>query len=1415
MKLTEILSQISSQNIKLWTEGDELKISAPKGTLTKEIRDLLSQNKLELVGLLRQKSSNITATPSLPSVIPAPEERYQPFPLNEIQQAYWIGRNGLFDLGNISTHSYVELDCENLNLERLNQAWRQLIEHHEMLRMVVLADGNQQILEQVPPYEIEVLNLSGESPQTIASELENIRHHMSHQVLPANQWPLFDLRAARLNEQWCRLYIDIDMLILDGFSIYMLFEQWGQLYKEPESELPATEISFRDYVLLELALKDSPQYLRSQQYWFNRLDKLPPAPEMPQAKITSAITNPRFNTHTARLSTTNWQQLKHKARKADLSPSEVLLSAFAYILNYWSKSPKFTINLTIFNRLPLHPQINELLGDFTSSILLEVDHSQAVSFISRAQKLQKLLWVDLEHRYINGVEVQRELHRRGRSQPMGVVFTSILGFEYLVDERLGTRLGLDQFGEEVYRIGTTPQVWLDHVVAEKKGALIFHWYAVESLFPEGLIDQMFEAYCDLLQQLATSDEPWMETYYQLLPTAQLALQAQVNQTTQSWREGLLHGLFVEQVKVQGQEIAVISPQKSLTYEELYQRSHQLGHGLRKLEVKPNELVAVVMEKGWEQVVGVLGILMSGGAYLPIDPALPQERQWYLLEQAEVKQVLTQTHLKQSLSWPEGINCWSVDSEELAAENPTPLEPLQTPEDLAYVIYTSGSTGLPKGVMIDHRGAVNTILDINQRFEVRASDRVLALANLNFDLSVYDIFGVLGAGGTIVVPPPEAAKDPVCWIELIETHQVTLWNSVPPLMQMLVEHLFGTSRVPVEGLRVVMLSGDWLPVDLPEKIQSLWPNVQVMSLGGATEASIWSIGYKIEKVDPNWKSIPYGKPLLNQRFYVLNELMEARPVWVPGQLYIGGVGLAKGYWKNEEKTKASFITHPVTQERLYKTGDLGRYLPDGNIEFLGREDFQVKINGYRVELGEIEAALKQYPGMKEVVVSAFGEELYNKRLVAYVVLTQESTKPQKAGTYQPSPQAQEGSLTDPIERIEFKLKQLGVEQSESYISRIELPKTELDESLIQKYLERQSYRQFLSQPLSLKQLSEFLSCLQQMKLDDYTLPKYRYPSAGSLYPVQTYLWIKPNRVEGLEAGLYYYHPAEHHLMLLAKKNEIDGQIYGVNQSIFEESAFSIFLVGKLTAIAPMYGDLGKDFCLLEAGHIGQLLMNTASKQEIGLCPIGNLEFQELRDLLKLESSQVLLYSFVGGKIDFAQTQQWSGESVGTTEKPKSVQLREYLQQKLPQYMVPLEYIILDTFPLTANGKVDRKRLPEPQVETMTTTEDILPQTKIEQQIAAVWREVLQMEKVGIHDNFFDIGGNSVHAIRVHSKLQELLAIELKVVDLFTNPTVHSLSQYLAQTDRSSGTIKNRRDERSRKGIARKERADFRRSLRHKK
>ena len=495
---------------------------------------------------------------------------------------------------------------------------------------------------------------------------------------------------------------------------------------------------------------------------------------------------------------------------------------------------------------------------------------------------------------------------------------------------------------------------------------------------------MFAAYCGFLQRLAEEEEAWQKTARHLIPAAQLEKRAEANATEAPISSEMLHTLFSNQVSRQPDHLALISSNRTLSYEELFNYSNYMGHLLREKGAEPNRLVAVLMEKGWEQVVAVLGILNSGAAYLPIDPELPRKRIWHLLADGKIDLVLTQSWIDEKLKWPEGIQRFFVDKIELANEDITPLKPVQRPEDLAYVIYTSGSTGFPKGVMIGHRGAVNTILDINKRFELGPEDKVLAISNLNFDLSVYDIFGTLAAGGTIVFPDPDKTKEPAHWLDLMTNNQITVWNSVPTLMQMLEEYLSGRTDAVPQSLRLILLSGDWIPVDLPDKIKSYFNGVRIIGLGGATEASIWSNLYSIEEVDPDWKSIPYGYPMLNQRFHVFNEFMEDCPDWVPGQLYIGGLGLAKGYWRDEEKTENSFIVCPQTGERLYRTGDFGRYLPDGSIEFLGREDFQIKINGYRIELGEIETTLKHLPGVKDAVVIGTDGASKEKQLVGYVV-----------------------------------------------------------------------------------------------------------------------------------------------------------------------------------------------------------------------------------------------------------------------------------------------------------------------------------------------------------------------------------------------------------------------------------------------
>ncbi|MCP4699129.1 MAG: amino acid adenylation domain-containing protein, partial [Gammaproteobacteria bacterium] len=975
----------------------------------------------------------------------------------------------------------------------------------------------------------------------------------------------------------------MDILIVDGWSFSVLSHEWWLLYQNPELKLEPLTLSFRDYILASQAFHQETNiaYQTALNYWRNRLDTLPPAPQLPLMRLPESLEKPCFNARSFKLDLKQWQLLKQKTSEANVTPSALLLTIYADILALWSKSAHFTLNLTLFNRPPVHEQINRVVGDFTSLILLEIDNRQPLLFSERVKRVQQQLWQDLNYRAVDAVQVMREIasHNKGHHDMMPVVFTSMLVLDTEQSEGVLTNLG-----KQVFALGSTPQVWLDNVIMENPDGVEFFWFSVDDLFPDGLPDDMFAACRQHIEQLLNSDTAWQATRTQhLLPEADLALQREVNATKVRQSKQFMHSLFKKQVEKQPGHPAVINDEVCLSYAELHAASLQVGHWLRRQGVTRNQFVAVVMDKGWEQVVAVMGVLYAGAAYVPIDSELPEQRQHFLLQETGTQIVLTQSKWQDLLNFPPAMQVLAVDQHDLPPCDALPELPERDLSDLAYIIYTSGSTGNPKGVVIDHRGAVNTLVDINRRFQVTAQDRVLALSALNFDLSVYDVFGVLGAGGTLVMPSPVHRRDPQNWAELMVKHQVTLWNTVPALMQMLIDCQNGT---PLDTpLRAVMMSGDWIPLTLPERIKQLWPNCQTISLGGATEASIWSIYHQIDSVDHGKSSIPYGKPLDNQTFYVLDECLEPCPLWTHGYLYIGGIGLALGYWKDEAKTLASFITHPQTGERLYKTGDLGRWLPDGNIEFLGREDAQVKVRGHRIELGEIETCLNRHPDLKEGVVMAVGEALQEKQLVAYIVPQKTSVSEDDYGT-----EAMKGLLTDSIERAAFKLSRPGIRQFADSRQRVALPSVTLNQSA---YFSRQSYRHFQPMPVALDALSTLLAGLQPMTLPSAPLPKYRYGSAGSLYPIQCYLYVKPHCVNGLEGGLYYYHPLEHRLILLTTEVEIDQTLHGgVNQMIFAESAFSLFLISQMSAIEPMYGQMSRDFCLLEAGYMSQLLMDEA-------------------------------------------------------------------------------------------------------------------------------------------------------------------------------------------------------------------------------
>jgi len=471
-----------------------------------------------------------------------------------------------------------------------------------------------------------------------------------------------------------------------------------------------------------------------------------------------------------------------------------------------------------------------------------------------------------------------------------------------------------------------------------------------------------------------------------------------NQTAQPFPDNLcIHELFERRAELQPDAPALEADGAVLTYRQLDERANQIAHALRARGVQAGDHVGVCLERSANLVAALLGTVKAGAVYIPLDPSYPAGRLQAMVSIARTTLVLTETQLRHlfhdgtrtvggellalDASWSPHFALRShrrLTSEGEAARQPT---------DPCYVIFTSGSTGEPKGVVMSHRAVVNTLDWVSRTCAIGPGDRCLFVSSASFDLSVYDVFGALGAGATLVMASTGVLADPEALADALLTKRITIWNSAPATLERILPALASHSRQrgARTHLRKVLLSGDWIPVTLPGALRAIFPQAEVLALGGATEAAIWSNAYAVREVDPSWTSIPYGRPIQNARYHILDRRMQPAPVGVAGELYIGGVCLADGYLHRPELTAERFVSDPFQPgARLYRTGDLARYFPDGTIEFLGRADHQVKVRGFRVELGEVESALLKQPGVRAAACIARADSFGQKVLVGFIV-----------------------------------------------------------------------------------------------------------------------------------------------------------------------------------------------------------------------------------------------------------------------------------------------------------------------------------------------------------------------------------------------------------------------------------------------
>ncbi|HZM77671.1 MAG TPA: amino acid adenylation domain-containing protein [Candidatus Limnocylindrales bacterium] len=983
---------------------------------------------------------------------------------------------------------------------RLRRSLERVASHHEALRMrfSLGANGNPEV----------IVDPEGRFPLDEASAGDEAAATVLLQAFLAEPFDLATGPVARAIlvavEDHHVLGIAVHHIAADGWSMEILLRDIMACYHGGQ---PApVPVQYGDYATDQ---RERGPAQRDIDFWRERLAGLTPL-ELPTDFPRAARQTHRGTALAFTIDTEVTNELNQLARDHNATLYMVLLAAYAALLGWYAGQDEVAIGSPVAGRPA--PELEPVVGCFVNMLTMRVDLAGDPSFVDALARVRDTVFDSLAHQELAFEHLVAELNvdRDVSRSPLFQVAFSMMNYggnstpeqaepviePFPVDSR-STRYDLELYAAESHH-----------------GLAITVVYNVD-LFADDRM-QRFQGHLEtLLSRIVARPETRLSRLDMLSP-AELTQREAWNDTACDLGEpGCLHPPLLQQASQTPHATAIIHPHGRISRGELEAMAQHTAAALVEAGIHRGELVAVVMERCWEQVVAVLAIHLAGGAYLPVDADLPPRRREQLLRLGECRHALTRSTLVGQLELPPDIR-----------PIPTP-SPAQTgtqeveshPEDLAYVIFTSGSTGTPKGVMIDHRAAVNTIRDINRRFGIGAQDRVLAVSALSFDLSVYDIFGILAAGGTLVLPEHAHARDPAAWARLVAEQRITVWDSVPALMELLVEQA-EQDGTDISSLRLVMMSGDWIPLTLPDRIRRLAPQAKVVSLGGATEGAIWSILHEIDRVDRSWPSIPYGRPMANQSFYILDRHGRPVPVGIPGELHIGGAGVALGYWRQPELTDAAFGPFGPTAERLYRTGDMGQYHQDGTIEFLGRKDSQIKIRGYRIELGEIEAALARHGSIAECVVVARGPS-ESKHLVAYFV---------------PRPPA---------------------------------------------------------------------------------------------------------------------------------------------------------------------------------------------------------------------------------------------------EVPGAADLRAYLTGILPGYMVPSRFLALDAFPLTANGKVDRGRLPEPEPiaeapaaadETRTATEDL---------VSEVWAEVLGIPVPGLDENFFDLGGHSLLGIKVVTRLRKRLPEEVtvNVVDIFQHPTVRQLSRVL--------------------------------------
>lgn len=1318
-------------------------------------------------------------------------------PLTEAQKQLWF----LDKLGENSAVAYLDsLYAElkgNLDIRTLQESLTTVINRHEALRTRIDSNGEfQEILHEVS-VAIPIVDFSQLSGNSQEEEIKSWLEAQFKERFDLTRAPLFQVYVLKLGAEIHRLVAKIHHIIADGWSVSLVLQEVTQLYsakcQEQLISLPQTK-QFQDYTVWQNQQSQTAEMQVQETYWLNQFANDIPVLNLPTDRPHPAMMSYRGNRQSLGLDGSLTKAIKQLSKKQGCTLFMTLLAAYKVLLHRLSGNQEIVVGIPTAGRS--FPGSESIVGYCVHLLPIRSSLNSTTSFAEYLKSIRTILLDGYEHQnypfstLLNKLDLHRDFSR-----------PALVSAAFNLDLPLGQP---NMFGVEMNFL-SPPKIPLAYdiylTVTDTDDQLFLDCGYNLDVFNDETIQRWLHHFQTLLTAVVENPQQQIREIPLLTDGEKLELLVNRNQTAQGFPvDKCLHHLFSEQVKKYPDAIAVVFEKQQLTYQELEEKSNQLAHYLQSLGVQSEDIVGLLVERSLDFIVGLLGILKSGAAYLPIDPGFPAERVKYMLADAEVNILLTQTKVITSAPNTRAkIISLDADINIISKYPTTPPFSTVKPGNLAYVIYTSGSTGQPKGVMIEHLSVINYTISIINQLQIESGNSFLLISTVSADLGNTMIFPALSTGGKLHIVSWNEASDAKLFSQYVTKNNIDYIKSVPSHLIALQNPAKPTEILPRKGL---ILGGEATSVAWVNNLLEHQPKCTIYNHYGPTETTIGVLTYAVDskKSLPETSTLPLQNPIYNTHIYLLDGNLQPVPVGVPGEIYIGGIGVARGYLNKPELTAEKFINKD--DERIYKTGDLARYLPTGEIEFIGRLDNQVKVRGFRVELKDIESVITQHPDIETSTVIL----TENQQIAAYVV-PQNKRNPMINGMarYKLPNNMYVAHLnkneTDYIYREIFELQAYlrhGITINPGdcifdvgcniglfglFASRI------CPEIQIYAFEPNPKIYTIAQANLSLyAPNSQVLNCgvAEKNKMAEFTFfPGFSLLS-GFYADAEIEKEVVKNFVHNQQdvASQDFLSQADKILESRFKAETFTAQLRTLSEVIAEQKVTRIDLLKinvEKSELDVLQGIEKQDWA-----KIRQLVVEVDVKENLD--PIVNLLTEQGYDLVidqdVLLTNTELCYvyavhSSTNGKL-VKQTDHQSHirRIVPMTETLISVQeIKEFLINKLPEYMLPSAFVFLDRLPLTANGKIDKKALPLPEQSLVNETQYVLPENDTEKSIAEIWQNVLKIPKVGQNDNFFDLGGNSLLLIQVHRQLQEKLTIELPVVEMFSYPTVKTLSNYM--------------------------------------